>query len=40
MTSPRRSGGAAAVIQYSDRTNRAPSAAENTKRSGNHHAKL
>ena len=39
MTSPRRCGGAAALIQYSERTNRVPNAAANRKRSGNHQEK-
>ena len=33
-------GGAAVLIQNSESTNRVPSAAENTKRKGNHQAKL
>jgi hypothetical protein len=40
MTRPRRDGGAASLIQYSEITNSAPSAAENTNRTGNHQAKL
>src|SRR3954447_22563025 len=40
MTSPRRWGGAAALIQYSERTNRVPNAAANRKRSGNHQENL
>jgi len=38
ITRPRRSGGAAALIQYSERTKSAPSVAEKTKRRGNHRA--
>src|SRR5829696_490544 len=40
MTRPRRAGGAASLIQNSEITNNAPSAAENTNRTGNHHQKL